>query len=125
MRWVTTVTAFWIGLILFLHGAVWLLQAASCKGEDAMGCGLLALMALPVWGLTVFSIPFLFALWVARFAYWVSHRGDQVQRIGYAARPQAQVFPVNSTMLPNPAPTGEKKPDQTRDAGHRWLGGTK
>jgi len=125
MRWVSWVTWFWVGLIVCLHGMMWVLEHASCKGEDAMACLLLALMALPVWGLTVFSIPFLFALWVARFAYWVSHRGDEKRRVGYAARPQAQVFPVNSTMLPNPAPAGEKKPEPTRDAGHRWLGDTK
>jgi len=122
MRWVTTLTAFWIGLLLFLHGAAWLLEHASCKGEAAMGCGLVALMVLPVWELTLFSIPFLFALWLARCVYWVSHRGDEGRRIGYVARPQAQGFPVNSTLVPKPPPAGEKTPEQTPDAGHRWLG---
>jgi hypothetical protein len=123
MRWVSTVTWFWVGLIVFMHGAVWLLEHATCKGEAAMGCGLVALMAIPVWGLTVLSIPFLFALWLARLAYWVSHRGDEAGRIGYVARPQAQVFPGNSTILPKPAPAGAAKPgEQTGDAGHRWLG---
>jgi hypothetical protein len=101
---------------------VWLLGQASCKGDAAMGCGLVALMALPVYGLTLFSVPFLFALWLARCVYWVSHRGDERPRVGYVPRPQAQVPPVNSTVLPKPAPGGEKTPEHTPDAGHRWLG---
>jgi hypothetical protein len=50
-------------------------------------------MALPAWGLTLFAIPFLFALWLARFVRWVSHRRDEPPRIGYTAPP------------PPPAPT--------------------
>ena len=107
MRWVSTVTWFWVGLVVFMHGATWLITHASCKGDALAGCLLLAVMALPVWVVTVLGVPFLLALWLARFVHWLSHRQDGGQRIGYVAPPPARP---------------ESTPAESSNAGHRWLG---
>jgi len=90
MRWVTTVTWVWIGLLLFMLANSWIVrQPESCKGEAALGCGLMALLGLLAFGLFLCATPVVFALWVARFARWVSHRRDKGPGIGYTAPPPA------------------------------------
>jgi len=88
MKWVTTVTCIWMACWLFVWGAGWgLKQPGMCAGEAALGCGFLALLALPLWGLGIVATPVVIVLWLVRLGRWMTRKREPEPRMGFRPPP--------------------------------------
>lgn len=84
MRWVTTVTVIWVACWLFVWGmSAGLRDPSVCQGEAALGCGLIALLMLPLLGLCVVATPVILAFWVVRLGRWVTRKPTTSPGVGY------------------------------------------
>lgn len=99
MKWVTTVTVIWVACWLFVWGmSAALSDPKVCQGEAALGCGLMAVLMLPLLGLCVVATPVVFAFWVVRLGRWVTRKRTQSPGVGYIAPLPPPVEPATYTI---------------------------